>query len=625
MKDLSNLTTRTFNQDRDRNNAALARLTADFTVDLSELKGAARSKGIKLLEQRIEIEDAASARAQLNYYSRAIGAWDHDWIRIAQIPVDRQINLKPEQLRNRVLAMISNTKLDRFNRCVVPSHRWAVPRCEIKPNGRVWFDRVAPTRRELDRLSIAGALPSPDLISDKLAIDIGMIRIDHGNIPNTAVRLMLKSSPQALAYFKKVYDCADPLNQGENRVLVIKRSNQNIERLYPGVPNLPEWLVGSILYSHGDASGHQMNGAPASDEGRLVMQFFQTAYSAHRRTLHVQARYEREVEQIAAFAAELKQFTIDLRIQWRAGVAEQVKEQLRNRSEELWERGERLFSRCENRFKVRVGELLQNARQLKDRTGRDNPMAAVSQFIAAVDGLEKRFSEMYGKDSYNAKDRAMLTRLIADHEQIFKSLRRNLQLGRDNLSKRHTLFGSEPLTEKAKHSHVQQIMGALGLHREFFEQQVVVRPFTTVATQVCRASSQMREALVNRDLDSARAAYTKLDLVMRCYIACVTVERIRRMAAESQRVALPDVRELLDKAHVALTQNPPFEGNHLRGWIQQVRFLSHKMADLRSAIPSGELSQAEKRTLLRDLYHSLSELDVERLIRSPREPAQSPT
>jgi hypothetical protein len=353
------------------------------------------------------------------------------------------------------------------------------------------------------------------------------------------------------------------------------------------------------------------------------MQFFQTAYSAHRRTLHVQARYEREVEQIAAFSAELKQFTNDLKVHWRVGVADQVKEQLRNRSEELWEQGERLFSRCENRFKVRAGELLQSARQLKDRTGRDNPMAAVSQLIAAMNGLEKRFSEMYGKDSYNAKDRAMLTRLISEQEQIFKSLRRNLQLGRGNLSIEHPLFGADPIPDKARVSHAQQVMGALGLHRAFFEQQVVVRPFTTVATQVCRASSQMREALLNRDLDGAQAAYTKLDLIMRCYIACVTVERIRRMAAESQRVALRDVRELLDRAYTALVQDPPFDRNGPRGWIQQVRFLSRKIADLRSAIPSGELSGGEKRALLRDLYHSISELDVERLIRAPREPAHS--
>ncbi|NDC38290.1 MAG: hypothetical protein EBZ48_09595 [Proteobacteria bacterium] len=103
MQDLRNLTTRTFNQDRDRNNAALARLTNDFSADLSQLKGAALNKGLKLLEQRVTIEESASSRAQLGYYNRAIGPWERDWVRISQIPVDRHISLSTLQVRNRAL------------------------------------------------------------------------------------------------------------------------------------------------------------------------------------------------------------------------------------------------------------------------------------------------------------------------------------------------------------------------------------------------------------------------------------------------------------------------------------------------------------------------------------------
>ncbi|TSC57749.1 MAG: hypothetical protein Greene041619_994 [Candidatus Peregrinibacteria bacterium Greene0416_19] len=406
-----------------RNTAALERAGYRPAMDLEALSARNRHRISTLLAARAHIEDLASTDDQREAYGRQ--RWEREFVRLGTIDRDQHLRSEGESLRWYLWNRMQSCRFKRFQELFCLPANFIVPRFTTDERGNVDFDG----KPQVQSLSLKPCLVNPDLIPEKLLMDLGLCDFEEEN-GNTVRRLEQKRD--VIPRLKQLWEAAVPLQKGHHRLLAIREPSAEVRARYPGIEGPPSSSLGTILYMREDESGRNGAAKPAwkPREPRpprsFQAQHFSSVYAAHRKTFHESRVYEREIDQLTDMKEHLASMNGTLDAEWRTTTTASHKASLRARAQELLQRCRDLLSACENRYKVQACDLLAAVSNLTDSSGRENISVTMSKMVGAINRLMQRFEEMFPKGGYNQQDQMVLQRQIREHETVLKMFRRGV-------------------------------------------------------------------------------------------------------------------------------------------------------------------------------------------------------
>lgn len=605
---MSPLKTITFDELRERSNEALERVHYAPDAELHTLTRYQRGRVRELLDGRAQLEDLASTQNQREAYG--IERWHGEFVRLRDIEVPAGCRLERARLLELVWKSVPNSRFKRFQEAFSHPHQLIVPRFEVGPGTNIRF----PGTTDWNSLSLQPCLVSPDRISDEFARDLGLVSYDEEDERQPVRRLQKKAQPGVIARLKKIWESAEPLQKGHHRLLSVQKPNSALEERYPGIPGPAEGSLGTILYTRERENGHANgNGRNGHLPKQLTVQHFPGVYAAHRKTFHEQRVYQSETEQLAEMLADLQTLNQRLNREWTRTAAPETKTSLRAETQAMAARCRDLLRACENRFKVQAHDLLARIGDLTDSSQRVNVTAAMTQMVAAVSRLQRRFQEMYPKGGYNEQDQMVLETGIQFHEQRMRGFRNAVQqnapvLDEPNLAVFNGNGGDIDIQTRIlltrMHAHPDELS------------EVRLRPFTTYAGRLRQGYGRLEDALHSRDRSAAKTAAVQMHVIGKFQGAHTCCEHIRRFIIDGEGIPLSRVRDFVHKMNGLFSTYQLFPEHIVPGYEQGFLALKEKLDGIERGLAhyaKQDVDVGQRTEVYRRLKEYLDAFDIEQM------------
>lgn len=505
--------------------------------------GTTRGRIDKLFAEYADIAQLSSTIEQREAYGEEEGAekWRDDFIMLRDLQLPENSRFRStEEFRDYVWSKLPSGRFRRFQEIFSRAEHKCVPRFSITQKGEIQFENMDVT------IGMKGCLVDADLIPDGLAEDLGLCDFEE-NDGQPVERLRKKK--EAIPRLKKIWESAQLLESGNQRLLVIERPNERVEASYPGIQGPDDATLGTILYvreaeSRPDA---KRPGAPRPPR-KLLVQHFNSAYAALRKPLHVTEGYRQEIAQISEMSVALQTLNAKLDAQWSD---ESLRDGLREEVTAMSDRFVALFANVQNMYKVQARDFLQKFRELKDGRGRENPSAAMSQMIAVITRLERRYRDMEPKGGFNRRDEMVLEREVREHENKFDMLERKIPAAARVIGNGVALFNLEKnLTEDQVNTNVMGIQRRIDIDPNANLRDIKLQPFRAYRDSLNTEYAGLAKAFGNRDRDAAIDQTIKLHVIGKYRRLRKSIERMKELTMNPM-TSVSDMRAVaIEMQHV---------------------------------------------------------------------------
>ncbi len=290
---------------------------------------------------------------------------------------------------------------------VVGPNKTRKPNCKFSTFEHLFapFDhRLTPRNGSVpwDSLSVEHCIADPRLIPDAFIEEMGLAELPLGL---TEVQKLARKA-DAIPRLKRLFREAEPMKRYSRRGDLILNPRLLIVRRFGPDQD------GKILHAHFRGEGDEKS-------DRKVLQVFDCAYAAYRKTLHVDRRYENETSLI--LQAEERILGLNRRlssIRKNDPDAETLKAEIRM---SLAKEAAALAA-SRNHFKHSAAQALASIVDIKDRLGRENPGATCARLLKVIGFVKCRTPEIFNKSQFGAEDKQSLREAIERSEAVFGQL-----------------------------------------------------------------------------------------------------------------------------------------------------------------------------------------------------------
>lgn len=489
---------------------------------VQERTSATQSRIDELLNEYAAIAELASTQEQRQAYGAEEGAekWHADFVMLRDVQLPENSRFRTAQeFRDYVWSKLPPGRFRRFQEIFSRPEHKCVPHFTVTQKGDIQFENSDVIT------GMKGCLVDADLIPDGLAEDLGLCDFEEDDgQPIERIR----KKKEAIPRLKKIWESAQFLEPGNQRLLVIEQPNERVERSYPGIQGPDEATLGTILYvreaeSRPDA---KRPGAPRPPR-KLLVQHFNSAYAALRKPLHVTEGYRQEIAQISEMSVALQTLNAKLNAQWSD---ESLRDALREEVTAMSDRFVTLFANVQNMYKVQARDFLQKFRELKDGRGRENPSAAMSQMIATITRLERRYRDMEPKGGFNSRDEMVLEKEVKAHEQRFDAYERKIPAAARVIGNGVELFNPEKvLTEDQVNMNVTGIQRRIDIDPNANLRGIKLQPFRAYRDSLNTEYAGLAKAFGNRNRDAAIDQTIKLHVIGKYRRLRKSIERMKEL------------------------------------------------------------------------------------------------
>ncbi len=601
------LSTLTFDQLRDRNDASLDRLRPAPTASVTGATARQRRRIGELLDQRAELEHLASGQDQRQAYG--VEAWHRDFVLLREVHAHPLMHLEGKALRFYVWNRMPNSRFKRFQELFCREEQLITPPFTIDASGTVEFGAV-----DFNTLSLQGCLVSPDRIPEDLAQTLGLC--DFANDRGQPLD-RLKKKRDAVTHLKKLWESTTSLQDGHHRLLEIGDTPPDTSTRYPDAPAIDPALIGTILYVREKEGGEPAGkkGTPQPPRNRVV-QHFSSAYGALRKTDHERKLYDTEMDALSGMKQRLESHNRLLNRDWRKGVTEERKGELRDASIQLLSAVTDALRSCENRFKVRAHDLLEGSITLTDKSGRENISAVMTKMVAAVRELQRRFRELYPKGGFNEQDRMVLHSKISEQELCLKQFRQDFASGASHLQNGFALFNASVAMNPVQlGANVRGVEGHLGDPSAL--SHVTLEPLRTYAQRLLREHATLHTTLTMRDRNGAMEQAVKMHVIGKFQAARTCIEHIKRFTAHADRIPVSNIREFVTKIRTLCAERELFGERVVEGYVDPFEALCSKLDGIDALLEpyaGQDLAVHQRTALYRTVKEYIDQCDVEAMM-----------
>lgn len=494
----------------------------------------------ELVSEYATFAELASTQNQRTSYGAEDGAekWHEDFVMLRELQLPEHSRFRTAQeFRDYVWSRVPNGAFKRFQEIFTRPEHLSVPRFETDEKGNVHFHST-----DFETIGLKGCLVGADKIPDGLAEDLGLCDFSE-NDGDPVERLRKKH--EAIPRLKKIWESARPLQERNHRLLVIEEPSDEVEATYPNIEGPGKETLGTILYVREKESTPDpvRRGAPRRPRA-LTAQHFDDAYSALRKPAHVSEQYRQELANITEMSVALE----DLNLRLNAGWSDvQQRDALREEAATLSDRCLSVLANAKNIYKVEARTFVDKFRELKDARGRDNPSAAMSQMIAAIKRLERRYRDMEPKGGFNQRDEMVLEKQVAMHEERFAGYRRAVVGSARVTGNGLELFdGNKPMTDNQLNMNVIGLKKRLGLNPAEKLAPVTLQPFRAYRGAMTEAYKGLETSLAERDREAAMDQTIKLHVIGKYQQLRKMVEELKALTM-NPLVAFGDMRVIVTR------------------------------------------------------------------------------
>ncbi len=592
------LTTITFATLRERNSRSLERAeTPAESADVTHLSSRQRRRIGILLEKRAHIEDLASTQNQREAYG--VGPWHGDFVRMRDLHGYPGADAEGEALRARVWESIPNSRFKRFQELFCHPHQRIVPAFDIDGDNNITF-RASPN---FNTLSLQGCLVSPDLIADDLARDLRLCAFTDDDDRHPERRLQKKHA--AVPRLKKLWESSVSLQPNHHRVLVVSPPTPEIDAAYGEHVSGPDLqALGSILYVREE---DQEDGEPR----KLLVQHFDSAYGAHRKTLHEAHVHEREINQLEKLQVSLLSMNRRLDREWKEP---ERRDGLRAECRALFDACIAALERCTNKYKVEAHGFVDDARELRDSRGRENITATMTRMVAVVKRFHRRYGEMFPKGGFNQQDRMALQRHIKGQETALCQFRQSIEHGASVIGNGSVaLFGEKSMSADVVRSNVRGIQQRMEIDPHVIR-NVTVQPLLFYAAALHDGYLDLEAALLARDQRMAKDTVLRMHVLGKFQEIRSRCERLKADFVDADRISLSAIHVFVDNLQKIFNTFQVFPNEIVEDYREPFEDLQRGLADLQRQIDAyaGQDAEVGQRTeIARTLKEYLDSFDIE--------------
>lgn len=373
-------------------------------------------------------------------------------------------------------------------------------------------------QRALDRCSLSACLVSPDLLPNKLASDLRLV--DFGARSTRLEALQKKQAPAVIDGLKALWESLELLDSSNKHLFGIAQHSEETRSRYPGIAEIPEEILGSILYTRERVSGSSRRAFEAMKRGEyeprsVTVSFFSSSYSMHRKTMEEKAGYQSEVRELATLSERWKTINTEFNEGWRKATPTRDREEMKNQLIELLGESRELLERSSNLQKGKarmmlskiedsLAEPLANPDLVIARTG---PL--LTRMVSAISAFKERSHEVKHKSKWNEDDQTVLEHLIALNEAKFDFLSSAFAQMDLVLKNNRGYFRQRNVDLASRERFATSLIGQLKLRLPDFD-KTSVRPFRAFSQKMLAIRDNMRQAIVDQDAQKTADAAVKL-------------------------------------------------------------------------------------------------------------------
>lgn len=444
--------------------------------------------------------------AQRDAYGRE--RWDAEFIRLGDIS---------PKLAKELWRALPYSRYKQMQEAACSPEDRCVPRAyQVKDNSFVFGD--------LSKISLRGILINPDLVPEKLLIDLGLADFSRAAGIKDG-RLIEKCRPETILGLKLALERASSLETNNHRVLLLNPAAQLGE--YPeGTRKISEDVAGMLLITR--TSDRQ------DDQRSLMLQFLSDPHSAIRAELHINSGYDSERKTINSDLAEIRFMQSRLDREWgrldsdgKMRLKREVEQSLIVVIEKLeW---------AENNHKEAAERLLNLAKSIEDKTGKLNPTVALTRITAAVSQFEQRRKETLSIQKHIDADKFSLLDDMDFSWALLKRYRREIERAAE-------LVGWSPITQdegiapRGRAENTQQILGQITLNPEHLL-PFRYAPYITFAKALGVNYRSLEQALRAGDRSEAQMSLVRMQIVVKLHAAYEVFEQTKTKAMEAENAS----------------------------------------------------------------------------------------
>lgn len=603
---------------RDRNNEALAKLGYTPEKQLSEYdlpaRRGRRSPGeriLDLLQQRAELEQLASTQQQREAYG--IERWHRDFVRLATLLPPTDYPYSKQRFLAEVWKTVRNSSFGRFQQAFSDPEHWVVLPFEVD-RGRIYL--TPENRQKLQTLSVQGCLVVADRVPDQLAEGLKLVDLSPYK-RKPLQRLAAKCSLAVSDGIKMHWDEARLLDFNNPRVKIVSTPSAEARNRYRAAPEVPNDLVGTILYYREQTAGIRRPAFRAAGGWLLEASHFRSTYGAARKNDHQQDSYDEERAKLAATKVDLQALNKRINKDWTRSASRPLKDELKKLAQEKLLKAAELLKHCVNEFKVEAREFAAKSATFTDKTEKENVTVALSRMVPVITRLESRLSEIPQKASFSTKDRARLCEQIAAHEKILHEFRLDVKKA-SRLVAESALFGPAEMSQAEVNRLADELLVLTDLRAARLK-GLNLMPFKVIGEGWAAECHNFEISLRTRDRDATEETLVCMHVVGKFSEVVVRFEEIKGYVAVGARVPLQKIRSLVKELEKLFEERDVFP-QHL---VPQLVPFFDEMSTTIQAIGRGldyyverNLSLDERIQMDRRLKKYLDRLDPTKSVKS---------
>lgn len=610
---MASVNTPTFEDLIEKNDRALEK--AGFSPENKEITDypkKVRGSIQKLLMEKQVIEELLSLGGKQQEDYGKNDAWHQEFVRLGDITEINDFTLEGEKLQAEIWKQFPNSTFKRFQELFCKPADYAVTHFTAERGRRIVFEKHG----ELDAMTLRGCLVSPDLIPDKLAEDL-MLCDFSDNVRDPVGRLQKKAAE--IERLKFIFESALPFQRTHRRMLRIEHPIGDVDERYSVLGPDPS-TVGTILYTREQDTRKKVRKGEKTvmePSRQMIVQHFDSAYGAHRKTSHEERVYFRELDMLSDFEEELVAFRNMLDTEWR--IADDArKEEFRSQAVLILGRIRTAFAHATGIQKSDARDLLEKASVLTDKAGRTNVSAAMSQMTAAVSRMHRRKKEMLPKNGYNTQDQMLLHERIRANENCLKAFRRQLRDGAPLLEDASLpLFNpAVVLDEKQIREQAWGIMKQTG--NRFSLQHVELAPLRMYASLLQHEYDAYEQTLMERNREGAIAQAIKMHVIGKLQAARTCIEHIKGFTEHAETISMEKVREFGGLIQGIFDAREIFPDRTVTSYEKPYAEMAAKIAGISRLLEAYDAEQTDldaKTDLYENLKAYVDTIDIEDIVK----------
>ncbi len=357
-----------------------------------------RTKMAQLLSRQKFLKDAVDPVLQMQ--QARVDKWEERFVDLGSIESIPGMWLVGPELRASLWNQLPDCRFKRAQEEFCKPENYRIPAFDQIDDKFVTFKEAG----NLHELPLAAIFVDVDLVSDRLLEHLKLAEFDDDDDQLLRIRKKVTAIPT----LKEIYERAEVLSPGNNRILVIRGTDINDPNIDMSVRVIDKDIIGTLLYNRTDEKRKE-KGKKMKKTNKRAAQFFPHAFPAHRKTFHQIEGYVMELEKLSDIIVQLQNLNQILNKNWKKDTDPSQKDAMREDALKLFALCDERLRRCKNSYKVDAHDRVEKSEYLLgDEDRKPNVSAVMTCMVSTKDLLNKRFEDMKRKGEANNTDQFVL-------------------------------------------------------------------------------------------------------------------------------------------------------------------------------------------------------------------------